>query len=99
MKKVLCCLLSVLLVLPMIASCANKDNTDNTTAVTKDLNDLTPEELYGKYDLDGQEFVLLIEQRETPYNEFHAEPDEGEGDVINDAIYQRFMRVHLTGIS
>lgn len=93
MKKVLCYLLSVLLVLPMIASCANKDNTDNTTTLNKDLNDLTPEELYGEYNLDGQEFVLLIEQRETPYNEFHAEPDEGEGDVINDAIYQRFMRV------
>ena len=54
MKKVLCYLLSVLLVLPMIASCANKDNTDNTTTLNKDLNDLTPEELYGEYNLDGK---------------------------------------------
>lgn len=93
MKKILCCMLSLLLVLPIIASCTDKKDPGNTSAVTGDPNDVSPEELYGKYDLQGQEFVLLIEGRETAYNEFYADPDEGEGDVINDAIYQRYMRV------
>ena len=93
MKKILCCILSILLVLPLIASCTDSKDNTTTTPPIGDPNDATPEELYGDYDLQDQEFVLLIEQRETAYNEFFANPDEGEGDVINDAIYQRYMRV------
>ncbi len=93
MKKILCCILSIILVLPLIVSCTDTNDNAPTTTAPTDPNDATPEELYGEYDLQKQEFVLLIEQRETAYNEFFADPDEGEGDVINDAIYQRYMRV------
>ena len=94
MKKFLCCMLSLFLVLPIISSCTDaKKDSQNTTGANGDVNSVSPEELYGKYDLGGQEFVLLIEGRETAYNEFYADPDEGEGDVINDAIHQRYMRV------
>lgn len=94
MKKILCCMLSLFLVLPIIASCTDsKKDPNNTPDVNDPTNSVSPEELYGKYDLGEQEFVLLIEGRETAYNEFYADPDEGEGDVINDAIHQRYMRV------
>lgn len=60
MKKILCFVLSVLIVLPVIASCSNKNNSNQTTPPS-DLKDETPEQLYGEYDLQEQNFVLLIE--------------------------------------
>ena len=93
MIKILCLILSVLLILPLLTSCSPLKNNSNQSTTLKDLDDVTPEELYGDYDLNEQNFVFLVEMRETAYNEFFADPDEGEGDVINDAIHQRYMRV------
>ncbi len=92
MNKLICSALAMLLLLQIFAACADKNGTDGTTGVGSG-NEITPEELYGDIDLGGEEYTFLVEMRETPYNEFYADLEDGEGDVINTAVFERLERV------
>ena len=89
MKKVLCALLSLLMLVPLISSC-NKTPADTTSAVNGEVQTGDKEEIpeLPSVKYDGQDIVTLTTGT-LQYSDFDEKQNSGSYESVNAAIHQR----------
>jgi uncharacterized protein (TIGR00255 family) len=93
MKKLLCVLLAVLMLVPALVSCGNKTVTTDAGTDAQGTGDAaeTAEEvpeLPEGVKFDGQEFVTLVSGT-LKYSDFDVDQNDGSYEAVNNAIERR----------
>jgi len=100
MKKLISSMLLIMLLLPNIAACGdNTDTGDDTASAETDAAETTAaetgpdyiEEVLPDKDYGGYEFKMYIRTGDEWQNEMYIE--EADGDIMNDAIFERNSKV------
>jgi len=86
-------LITAILLVPAIVSCANEPTTMDTlttAAVTEETTaEDNPEPELPASDFGGESFMFLLCLSHYAYDEVYVYTEEYDGEVVNDAIYDR----------
>lgn len=86
-------LITAILLVPAIVSCANEPaatDTLTTAAITEETTaDDNPEPELPVSDFGGESFMFLLRLSNYAYDEVYVYTEEYDGEVVNDAIYDR----------
>ncbi|MHB1151351.1 MAG: hypothetical protein ACYCWE_07990 [Eubacteriales bacterium] len=86
-------LITVIMIVPAISSCANEPATTETLTTSAMTEETTaennPEPELPVSDFGGESFMFLLRLTNYAYDEVYVYTEEYDGEVVNDAIYDR----------
>ena len=86
MKKTICLILALLMLIPMIASCGGEGEKGGSKAIAQVEESVVPDDVV----FEGETYTILCRE-DNAYGKYLYEitADEGATDTVNQAVYQR----------